>query len=158
MARQSLISSLKRIASTPGFWFILALLVLITILHYEEAYEQPSFLVKLMSDLCFTRHAFERILYLGPIVWAGFLFGSWGAMTTSLVSLGCMLPRCIFISPAPTDAFFEASSIFIIGNVLAISFSRLRREREYRQRLEITQQELQRSEERYRQLFENAHH
>src|SRR4030042_5340227 len=106
MARQSLISSLKRIASTPGFWFILALLVLITVLHYQEVYEQPSFLAKLMSDLGFTRHAFERILYLGPIVLAGFLFGPWGALPISLVSLGCMLPRCIFISPAPVDAFF----------------------------------------------------
>jgi PAS domain S-box-containing protein len=40
--------------------------------------------------------------------------------------------------------------------VLAISFHALRRERENRIRLEAARQELQASEERYRELFENA--
>jgi PAS domain S-box-containing protein len=55
------------------------------------------------------------------------------------------------------DAIFETSSVFVIGNVLAISFSALRKEREYRSRLETTQQGLLASERKYRQLFENAH-
>ncbi|MFH0769041.1 MAG: PAS domain S-box protein [Chloroflexota bacterium] len=150
-------SHLKRIASTPGFWFILALLVLITVIHYEEDFEQPPLFVRLMSDLGLTRHAFDRILYLAPIVWSGFLFGWVGALACSLVCLGAMLPRVFVLSPSPIDALFETSGVFIIGNVLAISFSTLRKEREYRQRLEISQGELQRSEERYRRLFENAH-
>jgi len=68
-----------------------------------------------------------------------------------------MLPRAISISTAPSDAIFETSAIFIIGNVLAISFDALRKERERRTQLEMTQQELQASEQRYRELFENAH-
>jgi len=67
-----------------------------------------------------------------------------------------MLPRAIFISDYPVDAILETSAVFIIGNVLSISFASLRREREYRTRLEKTQQDLQTSEERYRKLFENA--
>jgi len=156
-AQQSLISRLTRVIRKPGFWLILALLVLITLSHYEETLGYPAFLTQLMSNLGLTRHAFERILYLAPIVWAGFLFGWRGAIITSLAALACMLPRAVFISPSPLDAIFETSAVFIVGNVLAVTFESLRKERERRTQLEVTQQELQASEQRYRELFENAY-
>jgi len=68
-----------------------------------------------------------------------------------------MLPRAIFISPTPTDAIFESSAVFIVGNALAITFDSLRKERVHRTQLEMAQQELRASEQRYRELFENAH-
>ncbi|MBA7714591.1 hypothetical protein ES703_123617 [subsurface metagenome] len=68
-----------------------------------------------------------------------------------------MLPRAVFISPSPLDAIFETSAVFIVGNVLAVTFESLRKERERRTQLEVTQQELQASEQRYRELFENAY-
>ena len=151
------ISCLKKVIRRPGFWFILVLLVLITLLHYEEALKHPAFLVNIISNLGLSRHAFERILYLAPIVWAAFLFGRRGAIITSLAALACMLPRAIFISPTPPDAVFESSAVFVVGNALAITFDSLRKEREHRTQLEMAQQELQASEERYRELFENAH-
>jgi len=129
---QSFISRPTRAIRKPGFWLILALLVLITLPHYEAAFEHPTLLTQMMSNLGLGRHAFERILYLAPIVWAGFLFGLRGAVITSLAALACMLPRAIFTSPYPTDALFETSAVFIIGNVLAISFHALRKERERR--------------------------
>jgi len=156
-AQKSLVNQLKKTARSPAFWFILALLVLITIIHYEEAFEQPSLIAQFMSNLGFTRHALDRILYLAPIVWAGFVFGWKGAILTSVVALGCMLPRALIISPKPLDSIFETTAVFIIANVLAISFSTLRKEREYRNQLEITQHELKASEQRYRGLFENAY-
>ena len=143
--------------SRPGFWLILVVLFIITLFHYQETLPYPQFLSELTADLGLTRHAFERVLYLAPIVWAGFLFGWKGAFVTSLVTLACMLPRAVIISEHPTDALFETGAVFVIGNVLAISFASLRREREYRMQLEAAQQELRTSEERYRQLFENAH-
>ncbi|MFC1974706.1 PAS domain S-box protein [Chloroflexota bacterium] len=151
------ISWLTKDIRKPGFWLIVALLALITLPHYREALEHPVFLINIVSNLGLDRHAFERILYLAPIVWAGFLFGRRGALVTSLVALVCMLPRAIVFSVTPIDAVFETSAVFIIGNVLAISFHSLRRERENRVQLEIAQRELRVSEERYRELFENAH-
>jgi PAS domain S-box-containing protein len=153
-------SAFNRVTRTirkPGFWLILALLILITLPHYGEVFKFPGLLLHLISELNLDRHAFERILYLAPMVWAGFLFGWKGAFITSLVSLVCMLPRAIFISEYPQDALFEIGAVFIIGNVLVVSFASLRREREYRTQLETAHKELQTSEERYRQLFENAH-
>jgi PAS domain S-box-containing protein len=155
--RPTLARRISALLRQPSFWLIAAILALITVPYYAEAIQHPNFINDIMADLGLTRHAFERILYLAPIVWAGFLFGWRGALATSLVSVVIMLPRALFISDYRTDALFETGAVFLIGNVLSISFASLRREREYRTRLETTQRELRSSEERYRQLFENAH-
>ena len=157
MANYLSISSMKEVLRKPGFWLILLVLVLITLPHYHELLKLPPLFTPVMSNLGLTRHAFERVLYLAPIVWAGFMFGLRGAFITSLAALACMLPRAIFISLYPADAFFETSAVFIVGNVVAFSFASLRKEREYRTRLEVAQQELRTSEQRFRELFENAH-
>jgi len=134
---------LLKILRQPGFWFILILLVLITIVHYREAIDLPALLTRLYDNLNLSRHSLERILYLAPIVWAGFLFGWKGASITSLVAFVCMLPRAIFFSPYPIDALLETAAIFVIGNTLAVGFDALRKEREYRTQLEVAQHELQ---------------
>ena len=122
-------SWLTRVIRRPGFWLILITLALITILHYGESFNQPSFLIDLTEKLDLDRHAFERIFYLAPIIWAGFLFGRRGAITTSVVALACMLPRAIFISPYPSDALFETGAVFVVGNLVAFTFSSLQKER-----------------------------
>jgi PAS domain S-box-containing protein len=122
-------SWLTRVIRRPGFWLILITLALITILHYGESFNQPSFLTDLTENLDLDRHAFERIFYLAPIIWAGFLFGRRGAVTTSVVALACMLPRAIFISPYHSDALFETGAVFVVGNLVAFTFSSLQKER-----------------------------
>jgi PAS domain-containing protein len=146
-----------RLIRRPGFWFIIIVLVFITLPYYSEALKHPAFITQLMANFGLERHAFERILYLAPIVWGGFLFGRMGSFLISLVALGCMLPRVIFISAFPVDSIYETGAVFIMGNVIAISFSALRKERENRAQLEMSQQELRTSEEKYRELFESAH-
>jgi len=146
---------LKDYLRKPGFWFILLILILLTLLHYSEVFEYPPSFVSWISGLGLDRHAFERILYLAPIVWAGFMFGWQGALVVSVVALGCMLPRGIFISEHPADAILETSIVFLIGNVLAISFASLRKEREYRKQLEISQQEQQKIAEELKVMQQN---
>lgn len=119
----------------PAFWLIVAIFVLITIPYYGESLEHPSFIANLYADLDLERHAFERILYLGPIIWAGFLFGERGGLIASFAALACMLPRAIFISDYPRDALLETSAVFIVGNLAALSFQWLRKERERRLQL-----------------------
>jgi len=155
VAHNSSFNRLTRTMRNPGFWFILALLVLITLPHYGEAFKYPGFFLQMMSNLDLDRHALERILYLAPVVWSGFLFGWRGAFITSIAALACMLPRAIFISEYPKDALFESGAVFIIGNVLAISFHSLRREREHRIQLEIAQLEQQRVTEELKVMQQN---
>lgn len=128
-------SWLTRVLRKPGFWLLIAGLVLITLPHYSEVLKHPNFLTQLTADLGLARHAFERILYLAPILWAGFLFGGKGAVVTSLVAVACMLPRAIFLSPVPKDALFETSAVLIIGCVVSLAFQGLRKERERRTQL-----------------------
>jgi len=123
---------LTKLMRRPSFWLLVGVFALITIPHYGEELKHPAFLVDLMADLGVERHAFERIAYLAPIVWAGFLFGQRGAIVASLVALACMLPRAIIISLYPKDALFEASAVFIVGNLVSFSFESLRKERERR--------------------------
>ena len=134
---------LTRVIRRPGFWLLAALLVLITLPHYGEQLEHPGFIADLISETGLDRHAFERIAYLVPIIWAAFLFGRKASFVTSLAALACMLPRAIFISDQRTDALFETSAVFILGNVVSISFDSLRKERARRSELEAAQSALQ---------------
>lgn len=156
MVRYLSLSQLIRNMRRPGLWVIFALLVLITLLHYGQDLGFPMSHAPIMASLGLDRHAFERILYLVPIVWAGFVFSWRGAFVTSLVALACLLPRAIFISPHPLDSLLETGAVFTVGNAVSISFASLRREREYRARLELAQQEQRLFEEKYRELFESA--
>jgi PAS domain S-box-containing protein len=48
-----------------------------------------------------------------------------------MAALTCMLPHAILISPYPRDALFEATAVFIVGNLVAFTFNALRRERKH---------------------------
>ena len=135
MVQRLSIRRLARVIRRPGFWLLVAVFVLITVAHYGEALGHPAFLTNLTANLGLDRHALERILYLAPIIWAGFLFGQRGAIVASLAALACMLPRAIFISPYPRDALLEVSAVFIVGNLVAFAFQSLRKERERRLQL-----------------------
>jgi PAS domain S-box-containing protein len=156
LAHHEIKDKIVKTLRNPGFWLILAVMALITIPYYRDSLPHPAFITGFTTDLGLTRHAFERILYLAPIIWAGFLFGWRGAFYISLTALACMLPQVIFMSDSPGSSLLETASVFVLGNVISISFAFLRREREYRKQLETTQQDLKVSEERYRSLFENA--
>ena len=144
MARKIWLDRLVALLKRPGFWFILLLFALISIPHYSESIGHPAFLADFFDELGLRRHAFERILYLAPIIWSGFLFGTKGILLTSAVALVCMLPRAIFISSQPVDAIFETVAVFVLGNVVAFSFRALKAERDRRNELESAEKTLQR--------------
>jgi PAS domain S-box-containing protein len=154
------VSLLKKLGITfrnPWFWIILAFFVLITIPHYLEALSPPIFLTNFLTSIGLTRHAFERILYLVPISLAGLFFGWRGSFITSLLALALMIPRDFYLSKYQADAFFETGAVFIVGNVLAVTFGALHKERKQHIQLEVTHNRLKESEEKYRYLFEKAH-
>lgn len=143
MVRRLSLGPLVALLKRPGFWFIVVLIALITIPHYDAALTYPSFFTHIYEDLGLRRHAFERILYLAPIIWSGFLFGTRGIFITSLAALACMLPRALIISPTPTDALLETVAVFVLGNVVAFSFRALKAERDRRGELEVAEKTLQ---------------
>jgi PAS domain S-box-containing protein len=127
----------------PAFWLIAISLVLITILQYYEAIDYPKFLSDMLGTLGISRDSFERILYLAPIIWSGFLFGLRGVLATSVAALACMLPGTLFTSDRTVDNVFEAVAVFVLGDVVALSFKSLRDERDRRRQLEEAEKTLQ---------------
>jgi len=123
-------------------------------LHYPEQLlpfldiEAPSSLVGL------ERLAVERLFLLLPITYLGFLFGMKAGLTGSGLALGIMLPNALLISEYRADALGEVGGVVAAGAVINVGFERLRRERERRR---LVAEQLRISEERYREMFENAH-
>ena len=136
----------KRVVQSVHFWFILVILAALSIFHYVEqlgigATVPPSFHFGL------TRHAIERILFLVPIIYAGFVFKLRAGLTTCFVVLLLMLPRTLFISPTPLDALLESAGVLLIGVLTCFWFDAQLRTKKQRQQatieLEAMQQELQ---------------
>ena len=123
-------------------------------LHYPEQLlpfldiEAPS------SMLGLERLAVERLFLLLPITYLGFLFGMRAGLTGSGLALAIMLPNALFDSEYRADALGEVGGVVAAGAVINIGFERLRRERERRR---LVGEQLRVSEERYREIFENAH-
>jgi len=156
LTRAEITRKVSGIIRNPGFWLILAVTALISIPHYIDGLNHPAFINQFISGLGLTRATFERVLFLAPIIWAGFIFGLRGAFYISLLAVVVMLPKAVLFSENSGVSIFEIIVIFVVGNVLSLSFASLRREREYRKRLEAARHDLMISEERYRKLFENA--
>ena len=131
----SLVEQLLNTARKPGLWLIIVLFLLITIPHYNEALH-PPLVNRLFDSLDLDRQAFERILYLLPIIGAGFLFGPRGAYIASITALGCLIPRAVLISPSIGDALFESGAIFFVGIVIGFAFASLQKERKRRMQLD----------------------
>jgi PAS domain S-box-containing protein len=155
LTRKDNTAKIVNIIRNPGFWLIIALTGLVTLPLYITSITHPAFIQNFLNSLDITRDTFERVLFLAPIVYAVFIFGWRGSFYFSLIAVAIMLPTA-FLSGNISNNLFEIAVVFSVGNVVSLAFSSLKREREYRGRLENAQRELMISEERYRKLFENA--
>jgi PAS domain S-box-containing protein len=138
-------------------WFLGLLFILITSLQVAAFLGWPVFLANVTGRLGLSRYTVERILYLLPIIWAGIAFGWRGGAITATAALVCMLPRALFGSPVREDALVETGLVFVVGNLVVYSLESLQKERKRRAEMERAQETIRSSEQRYRELFENAH-
>ena len=145
LMRAKLSSRLPGIRRNPHFWIILTLFTGIILFHYVEVYGPPG--TELPSvHFGLTRHAMDRIIFLLPVTYAGYVFRlRWGMVGLAVAALA-MLPRAIFISPEPANALVETGAIILAGGLVNLGFDRYHREVERRKQailqLEAAQQEL----------------
>lgn len=130
----------------------LAILVFLTLLHYAEQIG-VSGTVHPSLHWGLTRHAVDRTMFLVPIIYSAYVFGFWLGITISLVSLFIMLPRAIFLSPAPSDALLETLAVILVG-VIACQWLRIR-ERE-KERYQNALEELQSAHEQLQRYIRIA--
>ncbi|HEY56728.1 MAG TPA: PAS domain S-box protein, partial [Dehalococcoidia bacterium] len=129
------------------FWLVVALFAVGIILHYPQhlvGIEAPSSLLGL------TRHTIERVYLLVPIIYASFIFGIRGGITSLAVALAIMLPRAILISVSPDEALVESIGVIAIGVVVNLLFHMRRREQE---RIRVSDALLKAEEEKWRGSF-----
>jgi PAS domain S-box-containing protein len=129
-----------------NFWLVVAMLAICALLHYGS----HLYLISLISGrlpLGLTRHAMERILFLLPITYAGFVFGPFRGFITLLVAASIMLPRAIITSTAPADALLETAAVLVTGGLVILWFESLEKEKALRAqaiaKLEVAEQGLQ---------------
>ncbi len=103
-----------KLLGNPHFWGILIVFSVCVILHYPQ---QMPFLgeMGLSSLLGLSRHAVETVLFLAPIIYAGFIFGLRGGIVSLVAASAAMLPRVFFISHYPADALFETLTVLAVG-------------------------------------------
>ncbi len=134
------------IVRNHNFWLVVAMLAICALLHYGS-HIQLIDLVTGRLPLGLTRHAMDRILFLLPIAYAGFVFGPLKGFVILLVAAVIMLPRAIFISPAPADALLETVAVLLTGGLVIMWFESLEKEKTLRAqaiaKLEVARQELQ---------------
>jgi signal transduction histidine kinase len=93
--------------------------------HYPDQLVLPS--VFKLEGL--TRHAMERVLFLLPIIYSGFIIGFKSGLAATVVAIAIMVPRVIWFSPSPVDALLETVAVVVIGVLVNVWFEGYRRER-----------------------------
>ncbi|MDO8490942.1 MAG: hypothetical protein Q7T04_02870 [Dehalococcoidia bacterium] len=137
---------MKKLLRNPRFWPVPLLIIGLSLLQYSERLGiagtlDPSLQIGLH------RHSLDRILFLVPVIYAGYSFRFRVGVTTCIVASLIMAPRSLF-GPADTlDALLETGGIFLIGVLACFWFEAQFRAKEQQRRatteLEAVQEHLQ---------------
>src|SRR4030042_210629 len=122
--------------------FILPLLLIICAIFYYfgELIDWAAW-DNLRASFFYGVHDIHRLLFLAPIIYAGYTARVRGAIIITLVSLIIFLPRAFFISPYP-DPLLRMMLFIIVAGVTGYLVARLRNEQEqYRHLQEVVRGE-----------------
>jgi PAS domain-containing protein len=124
---------MKKVALRP---FIMPLLLIICALFYYfgELIDWTAWNV-LRSEFFYGVHDIHRLLFLAPIIYAGYTARVKGAIIVTLVSFVIFLPRAFFISPFP-DPLFRMIIFTIFAGVIGSLVGMIRNQSIRSQQLE----------------------
>ncbi len=105
------------------------------VLHYPQQILGTDS-ASLLSSLGLTRHAVERVFFLLPVSYVGYIFGLRAGLASLAAALAIMLPRAISVSTSPPDALFETGGVIIIGGIINLWFHWHRQDISRRKRAE----------------------
>jgi PAS domain S-box-containing protein len=142
-------SSSPRFYRNPHFWFIVVLFIVGIIFHYPgqlaiwDWSERTSF-------LGLDRYTVERVYFLAPTIYAGFMFRMRGGIFALAAALVIMLPRVILLSASQTSAMLETIFVISIGAIVNLLFYVHRRKLEQAERTDAL---LKAEEQKWRSSF-----
>ncbi|MEW6033594.1 MAG: GAF domain-containing protein [Chloroflexota bacterium] len=112
----------RHLLRSPHFWLVGGLLLLISLFHYAKWMGMPHVRPVHLG------HAIGRVLFLFPVAYASFAFGTGAGLVVCAIAAAAMLPQAIFLSPAPGDALVETAAVAFV----AVASLRVLRTREQR--------------------------
>lgn len=124
---------LRRSLANRQLWLICLVMVGVTFIYYID--EIPFIAMTLEKmPLRLTRHAMQRTLFVLPVAYATLAFGMVGGLTTLFLAFLIMMPRALFMSLYPLDAFVEVLVVCFVGGVMSWVLESLEKERWLRQK------------------------
>lgn len=108
-------------------WIIVAIFIFLTLLYYAPDIPSLNWL-SMETNLGITRRAFERGLFLIPIILAGWRFGFKQGLICAIISAIIMIPRVI-VSPFRADATAETVVVIAAGIVISLLVGKLEESR-----------------------------
>ncbi len=128
----------------PHLWAVAVIMVLLVIIHYQEAFVSIPLLEQLSSFLSFglTRHTLERILFLIPVAYASVALGLGGGISILVLVATAMLPHAVFISTSVREALFEAGGVLFTSMLLVWLLYALQKGKQRMSELEAAQNRL----------------
>jgi len=96
---------------------LLTLLGICTLIYYFAELVDFAGWKALRWEFFYEVHDTHRLLFLAPIIYAGYFFGTTEAIIVTIASLIVFLPRAIFVSPFPDAALRAILFAIAIGGV-----------------------------------------
>lgn len=126
-------SRLRRTLGDRHFWLVCLVMVGASFIYYVD---EIPFIAMTLEKMPFqlTRHAMQRTLFILCTAYATLALGITGGLTTLFISLLIMMPRVVFISSYPLDAFTEVLVVGFVGAVMSWVIESLEKERRLRQK------------------------
>ncbi|MBN1160940.1 MAG: PAS domain S-box protein [Dehalococcoidales bacterium] len=145
--------------SSPHVWILVGMFIIGIIFHYPQQILQidsPS----LLSFWGLSRHGVERVFFLIPVIYAGYIFSLRIGLATLVLSLAIIIPRIVILSEYKADAILESIVVFIVGLLVNLWTEAYQKRGTQSQqlisKLEESERRMSVSEQKYRYLFEHA--
>jgi len=117
------------------FCIMIALFGICTLLYYFGELVDFAGWEALRQDFFYTVHDIHRLFFLGPIIYAGYIYRVKGAVLVTIAAFIVFLPRALFISTFP-DPVLRAVLFTIVAGLMGCLTGMVRNESERRSLLE----------------------
>ena len=117
------------------FYITLSLFGICTLFYYFGELADFAGWTALRWDFFYTVHDLHRLLFLAPIIYAGYSFRVKGAVAVTIAAFVVFLPRALMVSAFP-DPILRVVVFSIVGGVMGYLTGMVRNEADRRSRLE----------------------
>jgi len=118
-----------------SFYILFALFGFCTLFYYLGELLNVFWWQTLHWDFFYSVHDIHRLLFLAPIIYAGYVFGVRATIIVTIIALMVFIPRALFVSPFP-DATLRMIVFGIIEGTMGYLTARVCSETKRRLRLE----------------------